>query len=141
MPSFLVKVKDNQAVIKVTVGDPNTLEQVNGYEALVDTGAQNTLVSSKIIHDLQLLPIGSDVIRTIGGDTISTNIYHTNVSIPIQLSSNDVVGTGFSIDVALLPFQPPNFDVLLGMDFISKFHITSWGNQILTSTVSNRKYL
>jgi len=133
MPSFLVKVKDNQAVIKVTVGDPNTLEQVNGYEALVDTGAQNTLVSSKIIHDLQLLPIGSDVIRTIGGDTISTNIYHTNVSIPIQLSSNDVVGTGFSIDVALLPFQPPNFDVLLGMDFISKFHITSWGNQMILS--------
>jgi len=133
MPSFLVKVKDNQAVIKVTVGDPNTLEQVNGYEALVDTGAQNTLVSSKIIHDLQLLPIGSDVIRTIGGDTIPTNIYHTNVSIPIQLSSNDVVGTGFSIDVALLPFQPPNFDVLLGMDFISKFHITSWGNQMILS--------
>ena len=32
--------------------------------------------------------------------------------------------TGTSLDVRLLPYQPPNYDIILGMDFLRLFHIT-----------------
>jgi len=42
-----------------------------------------------------------------------------NIAIPIQFNCSDVIRTGLNKDVALLPFQPPNSDVVLGMDLIS----------------------
>ena len=37
------------------------------------------------------------------------------------------------MDVLQLPFQPPIFDVLLGMDFISAFHITLFNGRLILS--------
>ena len=65
MLSFLVNIEDNQALIQVTVGHLEDLDQVHGYWALMDTGAQATLVSRKIIDDLKFVPIGVDIIEPI----------------------------------------------------------------------------
>ncbi|MCY4233383.1 MAG: hypothetical protein OXE59_06560 [Bacteroidetes bacterium] len=53
MLSFLVNIEENQALIQVTVGHLEDLDKVHGYRALLDTGAQSTLVSQKIIDDLK----------------------------------------------------------------------------------------
>ena len=37
------------------------------------------------------------------------------------------------LEVALLPFQPDNFDILLGMDFLMSFHLTMYGGAFIIS--------
>ena len=106
---------------------------MQGYDALLDTGAQSTLVSQKVVDELGFIPIGSDSIRTVEGNVVTTKKYYINVGILVQFGSNDIVGTGYTINMASLPFQPANFDVLLGMDLISRFHMTFWKNQIIIS--------
>ncbi|MCY4158102.1 MAG: retroviral-like aspartic protease family protein [Bacteroidetes bacterium] len=133
MPPFLAEIENNQAIIKAAVGRPGSLNNMQGYDALLDTGAQSTLVSQKVVDELGFIPIGSDSIRTVEGNIVTTKKYHINVGILVQFGSNDIVGTGFTINVASLPFQPANFDVLLGMDLISRFHMTFWGNRIIIS--------
>ena len=40
---------------------------------------------------------------------------------------------GMEMEVALLPYQPQEYDVLLGMDFLLSFHFTMCaGNYILS---------
>lgn len=90
-------------------------------------------MSSKVVDDLGFIPVGFASIGTVGGDTIETKEYRVDLGIPVQIGNNEVFGVGRSISVALLPYQPPNFDVLLGMDFISGYHITLFGNQIVIS--------
>ena len=37
------------------------------------------------------------------------------------------------MEVSLLPYQPHNYDVLLGMDLISEFHLTIYGSNFIIS--------
>jgi len=37
------------------------------------------------------------------------------------------------MEVVLLPFQPKNYDILLGMDFLSELHLTLYKNLFIIS--------
>ena len=41
---------------------------------------------------------------------------------------------GSDMSVSLFPYQPENFDVLLGMDFLSGFHITLVAGKLIMSS-------
>ncbi len=43
------------------------------------------------------------------------------------------VRVGEMLEVAELPFQPDNFDVLLGMDYLTNFHITMYDDECILS--------
>ena len=45
-----------------------------------------------------------------------------------------VIRFGDELEVAQLPFQPGNFDILLGMDFLTQFHFTMYGDFFILST-------
>ncbi len=101
--------------------------------ALFDTGAQTTLVSPKIIETLEFVPIAPALIGTVGGNTVETKAYWMDIGIPVQIGDNEIFGTSRSMKVASLLFQPANFDVLVGMDFIAAYHITLFSNRIVIS--------
>ena len=44
-----------------------------------------------------------------------------------------VIRFGDELEVAQLPFQPGNFDILLGMDFLTRFHFTMYGDFFILS--------
>ncbi|MCY4674315.1 MAG: retropepsin-like aspartic protease [Bacteroidetes bacterium] len=133
MPSFVLDIKNNQAFLESTVGRPESPDETMGFKALLDTGAQRTLVSPKIVKDLGLIPIAPASVRAVSGGVVDTKEYRMNVSIPIQLGNNAVFDKGSSMNVLLLPYQPKDYDVLLGMDFLSGFHITLFGKQMIIS--------
>lgn len=58
MPSFEQPVIDNRIIITVTLsrgqGEPRI-----PFRALMDTGAQGTAISPKVVNDLKLTPTGT----------------------------------------------------------------------------------
>ena len=72
------------------------------------------------------------------GQVVSTVRYQARVDIPIDIhGSNPPKVEGFlfgtELIIGLLPYQPTECDVILGMDFISLFHITMFRNRIIIS--------
>ncbi len=102
------------------------------YKAILDTGAQRTLVSPQVVEDLAFNSIGDAPFRNVNGDIEYTLEFQILLGIPIQLGPT-VIGRGSGIKTLLLPYQPSYFDVLLGMDFISEFHITFFNNLMIIS--------
>ena len=108
-------------------GDPG-----QSYSALLDTGAQSTMVSPKVVKETGLQSIGYASIIPVSGKPIQTPKYRARLSIPITQGSATLL-SGSELEVAKLPFQPANFDILLGMDFLMNFHFTMYGGSFILS--------
>ena len=137
MPSFEQEIVNNQIIITVNVSTGPGQPAVS-YRALLDTGAQVTVVSPRVIRDLGLAPIQPMQLGGISGTPIQTYQYRARVDIPIghRVSGSPYPATflmGNDLWVAGLPHQPTDYEVLLGMDFIGIFHITLYGNRITLS--------
>lgn len=73
------------------------------------------------------------------GQPINVPKFHVRIDIPIatnvqlkgEWQHRSAYLQGKNMDVFQLPFQPSNYDVLLGMDFISPFHITLSGGRFI----------
>lgn len=78
--------------------------------AMWDTGATNTLISSKIVKTLGLKPFGKSGISSANG-IIETNTYLVHVSIP----------TGSVVtNVLALEDENDDYEVVISMDIISR---------------------
>ena len=131
MPTFAGTVVNNQILITSEVSIPGQ-NSFQGYSALLDTGAQVTLISPRIVSKIGLLSIGNGSITPANGQPIITPRYRVSVMIPVTEGSQ-TISKGRDIDVLQLPYQPPNYDILLGMDFIYAFHLTLiQGNFVLS---------
>ena len=138
MPSFMIDIKNNQAFLLVDIGHPKNKQQTNNqeqktYRALFDTGAQKTLISPKIVDDLGFVAIGQASLGTAAGDVKETTEHRINIAIPVRLGNDAILGVGRDLNVMLSPYQPKDFDVLLGMDVLVGYHITMFANQIVVS--------
>lgn len=137
MPTLYGKFENNQIVHDAIIGTPR--EEVDGtlttsfgkmYKALLDTGAQGTLISSKVINELELVSIGPASLTPATGKPVPSEKYQVRVAIPVVTYSpggeqiEDLYSRGLDMSVVRLPYQPQNYDVLIGMDFISQFHMT-----------------
>ena len=138
MPSFEQPVTDNQIIITVALSrGPG--ESPLTFEALVDTGAQVTAISPKVVKSLQLVPTGPLGLTVASGESVGTFQYRARVDIPIGYTEahpsprSQSFFMGDQLSVAGLPYQPDGYDVLLGMDIIGIFHITIYQNRIILS--------
>ena len=129
MPTFGKKIEDGQILLLASVGHEGSEKT---YTALVDTGAQSTMVSPKVVEETDMKGIGYAGIVPVSGKPIQTPRYRAFLSIPIS-QGNTVLLSGGELEVAELPFQPDNFDILLGMDFLMRFHFTMYGGSFIMS--------
>ena len=142
MATYSSNALNNQIIIIVDISIPGleTIPPIR-VNSLFDTGAQRTAVSPHLIESLGLKNIGMDFFLTAGGDVIETLKYHVRVEIPIVSDVErrdgtthlELLSSGKGLTAFGLPYQPSGYDVLLGMDFISHFHITMWNNQFILS--------
>ncbi len=128
--------------VAISIGSPPSARtEPKSYPAILDTGAQGTMISQKVVDEGKLSSIGFTDIIPVSGDPIQTEKYRVKVDIPIgdQIeASGGGAGAwlnlrGKEIEVSLLPFQPENFDVLLGMDFLSEVHFTMYKDEFILS--------
>lgn len=83
---------------------------INNYEAIWDTGATGTVITSKVATDLGLKPTGKITSNHAGGSN-QVNTYLVNVYLP-----NGIRVIGVKVIEAVLA---GNTEMLIGMDIIS----------------------
>ena len=77
----------------------------------------------------------------VSGQPIQTDQFILDNAVPVSTPVKTFDGTasmvehsaGRQTNAAKLPFDPPNYDVLLGMDVLSLFHITMVGGSFVMS--------
>src|SRR5258708_6230316 len=102
----------------------------NMFRALIDTGAQKTMISTNVVNTLGLLPVGKILISGVGPTAHYHNGYLFAVAfITAVFTPGQILAPGTSVP-ALVSAQGPVygaeisstgglFDVLLGMDIIA----------------------
>lgn len=139
MPTFADNITDNQILLGVGVSVPDLQQegQPPAFAALVDTGAQRTMVSSQVVAHLAATPTGIASFMPASGQPLETPEFWLNINIPIAVGSPEgsqiTFASGQDLSVLLLPFDPHNFDVLLGMDLLQRYHITMWSGAFVLS--------
>ncbi len=146
MASFSARVVDNQIILKANISIPgDTFDPQKTYDSLLDTGAQRSLISQKVVDDVGLDAIGDAYITPVNGTPIRSLRYRIRIDIPIttvqatedgrqQEMETSVRGVN-NIEAVLFPdqYQPANHDVLLGMDFLSALHFTMFRGHFIIS--------
>ena len=129
MPTFQKAIEEGQILLGAFIGE-DSLEK--SYQALLDTGAQRTMISPKVVQENDLQGIGYTDIVPASGEPIQVPRYRIPLSIPIK-KGIAIFWVGQELEVGQLPFQPDNFDILLGMDFLRRFHFTMYGDSFILS--------
>lgn len=114
---------------------PEDLLDINRCDALVDTGAQISLVSPKVISDVMAIPIGVGAYTAANGQTQEADEYLLGIDIPIQLGDDEsTYARGMTLRVLEVPaLHQEGYEVILGMDCLGLFHITMWNNTFVLS--------
>lgn len=108
---------------------------------LVDTGAQCTLITERVTRSLGAAPVDRSGFVAANGQLTHTKVYVLHIALPIQVRrmqedgslTKPVEHAGMALEVMSLPWQPPDYDLILGMDFLANFHITMWNGQFIIS--------
>ncbi len=122
MPTFNVEIVDDRIMVEATLSVPPDGPKSDPFTALVDTGAQATMISEKVANALGAASVGRRNIVSLGGEPVESPVYRLRIS--VGSSTSGTFSAWKELYVQLLPADPPNFDVLLGMDILASFHIT-----------------
>ena len=119
---------------------------------MVDTGASSTCISQEYADELELIPIGKASIAT-AGNNCDVNRYKIDFAIPVATTilqptetedgelnvEQIVIGEDHWAHTQHKVYSIPTidkdrgFDVILGMDILSRMHITMFNGQIIMS--------
>ena len=137
MPTFVKHVENNRVLIQVAAAvEADGSELDHRFAALVDTGATMTAVTSRLVTQVGATPVGRSSFVPASGQPVETSLFGLHLTIPIDTPIDEGVHT-FAVGGPLvafeLPYHPADYDVLLGMDLLSMFHITMHGGAFIMS--------
>ena len=116
----------NRQVLAETLVAVTPETQARRFLGLVDTGSQRSAVSVRVIGSMETPegPIEYLDVGGIGSSARSTPAYWLWLGIELDPGHGQPVPCGQQLSVwQLPPPAPPNFDILLGMDFLELFEI------------------
>jgi hypothetical protein len=118
--SIMNKLITNVAVMS-ELRDQTNPYQPKLWNALWDTGATNTCISTNIVNDLNLIQLGSASVSTANGMR-ETNTYRIDILLPNNVTVQKVVAAEADLG---------DCDLLIGMDIIrhGDFSITNFNRQ------------
>ena len=148
MPCFDGVTKNRQIIFTCHVAHPHledetnpaAINDMNAYRALLDTGAQMTMLSQKVVDEVGLVSAGTRPVMGIDGKITRcprymVDIYmttKTGASKPKAGSRQQLVtfGRGFhNVAVARLPSRNLGVDMLIGMDILENCYLALHGNR------------
>lgn len=137
MPSLEQTIVNNRVIIQASITS-KAGEGPHLFSALLDTGAQITAISPRVVSELGLLPTGKRTLVVASGQVVEVLEFCARVDLPIDhlvTSSRETRPflMGQQLFVAGLPYQPGDHDVIFGMDFLGSFHITLFKGKVILS--------
>ena len=133
MATFTGEIRDRQILLftRIAVSGAD-LANPPLFASLLDTGAQLTMISQRVVEQVGLQGDGYKQITPVTGDPFVTKKYRIWLDIPIRDKGILPDGSteiqtffrGQDMEVALLPYLPNDHDVIIGMDFLLEFHFT-----------------
>lgn len=134
MPTVTVEISSERVLLRVSVALPAAGGGTPSreYQALVDTGAQCTMVSRRVVDQVGATQVGVLPFLSANGQSQMTAVYELFVGVVIE-ARHLTFSKGETVPVLLLPFDPPDYDVLLGMDVLTGYHITMWDGAFVLS--------
>lgn len=109
------------------------------FSALIDTGAQKTMISANVVSTVGLVPIGKIAVQGVGPSVAYHNAYAFHVAFIVAFTvPGQMVTPGAAVSTAvhfnLTPIHGAEipstlgFDVLLGMDVLATGSLKIEGN-------------
>ena len=98
-------------------------EPEHGFRAIFDTGTQFTVVSTRVVDEVSPDAVEETQLRLADGTVRWTDVYWVRVRVPLGLSAT-TEGPAYDVLAPQIPTSLEGCDVLLGMDIISKWHVT-----------------
>ncbi len=94
-------------------GDPKLQKDIiiKTYQGIWDTGATNTVITKKIVNELNLQPTGKTDVDTANGKVPNVDTYLVNINLPMNVNVQGVTVTEGNL--------PSDEDILIGMDIIT----------------------
>ena len=129
------RFSDNQMLVTVGITKPHPHQQrLQVFTALVDTGAQKTAVTRRAVEQMGLPYADDGVIRFLDAKPTETTLHFAHMGLKRVVVEKEFEGDEeFSRLVPLKVIQLPghrtsnNYDVVLGMDFLSHCTFTLRG--------------
>lgn len=94
--------------------------------AIIDTGSQMTMISSRVARRIGAEPAGHVSLAHVGDAHARADTFMVAIAAPVSPLTVDAdrrtifeTLVGEAIEAARMPFNPPNFDVIIGMDALS----------------------
>lgn len=143
MPTIVLPVEDNEIRLHAQLGVLGDSSDLRTYEGIVDTGAQMTGITQRIVDELKVSSVGMEPVVGIEGQPKLAPIFRIMIGIGVPTPqvgpegdhlSDDIYVSGGALKVMLLEDWKDEFaDVLLGMDMLVGFHITMFSGQFILS--------
>lgn len=142
MPTIILPVTNNEVRLRAELGAIGGSE-LHSYQGIVDTGAQMTGITPKVVEELGLESVGVEPVVGIEGRPSMAPIYRIVIGIGVfapplnadgEPTDEDVYISGSALKVMLLEnWNDITADVLLGMDMLVDFHITMVSGRFILS--------
>ena len=140
MPTFVTSIQNRQIIIEAwaSAGPPSDENPPQISDALVDTGAQLSMVSPGVVSGLDLDAAGVMLVAGVNGKAEETDFYIMRISVPVQAGPSEsgkrhIHFAGVDLKVGVFPPAWKGQDILLGMDFLTRFHITMHRDTVIFS--------
>lgn len=110
-------------MLNVAIAPRGRDEPEGGFQAIFDTGTQKTAISTRVVDQVNPDIVGEIQLRVADGSERWANQFWIRVRVPLGLSATADAPV-YDIVATEIPAPLEGCDVLLGMDIISKWHVT-----------------
>ena len=141
MATFGKPIENRQVLIKAVASVPLSGRPGCVADSLIDTGAQCTMITRRIIEILKAEKVGMRTFVGVNGLETESDVFVLRIDLPIAQDAVQEDGSvesaihsvGMDLEVMTIPYEPWNFGIILGMDCLETFHITMWGGMFVIS--------
>ena len=131
MPTLDVPFADDGLIkLNVAVAPKGRDEPESGFRAILDTGTLVTAISTRIVDQVRPDIVGETQLRVADGTERWTDMYWVRVRVPLGLLTTSET-PAYDVVATQIPTSLEGCDVLLGMDVISKWHVTLSGGRCI----------
>ena len=125
MPTIEIAIVDDRIVLNVAIAAKRQDLAEHGFRAILDTGAQKTCISAEVVAKTRPEVVTETQLEDANGTKQWTNVLRVHVRVLLGLTASQATEhPGHDILAPQLLAPIAECDVLLGMDIISRWHVT-----------------